>query len=125
MTEFMVGDTVDEAALSAYASLLRTAYENGAANNATMDWSDIDAAKAKAVEAFGEQGRVWAAAAAAEDGFQEEIAITFPADASWEVRSAATLLYAYRDNDTLQWEDVDLARELLLQADVERGMKPA
>lgn len=122
MTEFQVGDSINETALAEYADLLREAYDNGAKNDATMDWNDVQKAHAKAVEAFGDEGEAFVAAA--EAGFNDEPKVTFPADASWEVRSAAQLLFAYRYPDDVAWEDVDLAFEILLQADVERGVKP-
>jgi hypothetical protein len=122
MSEFFVGDSIEPQALSDFATLLRTAYDNGATNGAQMELNDVQAALNKAVEAFGEQGQAFAAAA--QDGFDSEPAVTYPHDASWETRSAAALLFAYRYPDDVSWEDVDQAWEILLQADVERGMKP-
>jgi hypothetical protein len=122
MTEFQLGDTLNETVLDEFAVLLREAYENGKRNDATMDWNDVQKAHAKAVEAFGEDGAAFAAAA--EEGFEMEPRVTFPADASWETRSAAQLLFAYRYPEEVRWEDVDLSWEILLQADVERGAKP-
>lgn len=123
MTEFQVGDTINDTALAEYADLLREAYDNGAKNDSTMDWGDVQAAVNKAVEAFGEDGSAFQAAALS--GFKQEPRVTFPTDASWETRSAAQLLFAYRYPDAVDWEDVDLAFEILLQADVERGVKPS
>lgn len=122
MAEFFLGENVDHKALEEFASLLRTAYDNGRENGAHMDWSDVSAAVQKAVEAFGEDGVSFQIAA--EAGFEEEPQITFPVDASWEVRAAAGLLFAYRYPEDVAWEDVDSAWEILLQSDVERGRKP-
>lgn len=123
MPEFQVGDSINETALGEFADLLRQAYDNGAKNNATMDWNDVQSAVEKAAEAFGDEGLAFQFAA--EAGFEDEPKVTFPADASWETRAAAQLLFAYRHPDSVEWEDVDLAFEILLQADVERGVKPS
>lgn len=123
MTDFQIGDSINETALDEFTVLLREAYENGARNDATMDWDIVQKAHAKAVEAFGRDGEAFVAAADA--GFEQEPRITFLSDASWETRSAAQLLFAYRYPEDVEWEDVDLAWEILLQADVERGAKPA
>jgi hypothetical protein len=122
MSEYFVGENIDHKALGEFSSLLRTAYDNGRINNATMDWNDVSAALQKAVEAFGEDGRAYLSAA--NEGFDVEPAVTYPADASWDVRAAATLLFAYRYPDDVAWEDVDTAWEILLQSDVEHGNKP-
>jgi hypothetical protein len=122
MTDFQIGDSVNETALGEFAVLLREAYENGARNDATMDWDDVQKAHAKAVEAFGEDGAAFVAAA--DEGFEMEPRVTYPSDAAWETRSAAQLLFAYRYPEDVQWEDVDLSWDILLQADVERGAKP-
>jgi hypothetical protein len=122
MIEFQVGDSINEAALGEFATLLRAAYDNGSRNDATMDWNDVQAALNKAVEALGDAGREFVAAA--EEGFDSEPRVTFPQDASWETRSAAQLLFAYRYPNDVEWEDVDQAWETLLQAEVERGSKP-
>lgn len=123
MTDFQIGDSVNETALGEFATLLREAYDNGKHNDATMDWDDVQKAHAKAVEAFGDDGAAFVAAA--DEGFETEPRVTYPADASWETRSAAQILFAYRYPEDVQWEDVDLSWEILLQADVERGAKPA
>lgn len=122
MTEFFLGETVDDEALVEFASLLRAAYENGRERGAHMDWNDVAAAKAKAVEAFGADGIAFQAAA--EAGFVDEPQVSYPVDASWEVRAAASLLLAYRYPEDVAWEDVDSAWEILLHSDVERGAKP-
>jgi hypothetical protein len=75
------------------------------------------------VEAFGEDGAAFVAAA--DEGFEMEPRVTCPSDAAWETRSAAQLLFAYRYPEDVQVEDVDLSWDILLQADVERGAKPA
>jgi hypothetical protein len=122
MTDFQIGDSVNETALGEFTVLLREAYENGARNDATMDWDDVQKAHAKAVEAFGEDGAAFVAAAG--EGFEMEPRVTYPSDTAWETRSAAQLLFAYRYPEDVQWEDVDLSWDILLQADVERGAKP-
>lgn len=123
MTDFQIGDNVNETALNEFAVLLRVAYANGADNDSTMDWDDVQQAHAKAVEAFGADGAAFVAAA--EEGFEMEPRMTYPTDATWELRSAAQLLFAYRYPEDVAWDDVDLSWEILLQADVERGAKPA
>lgn len=123
MTEFHLGDTIDQPALEAYSRLLREAYDNGESNDATMDWNDVLAALDKAVEVFGSDGAAFKAAA--EAGFEEEPKVTTPLDVPGEARSAAQLLFAYRYPDTVDWEDVDQAFDTLLQAEVERGVKPS
>ncbi|NTF17957.1 hypothetical protein G6L37_06040 [Agrobacterium rubi] len=123
MPEFQVGDRINETALGEFADLLREAYDNGARNNSTMEWNDVQAAFDKATDAFGDEGLAFQFAA--EAGFEEEPKITFPTDASWETRAAAQLLFAYRYPDNVEWEDVDLAFEILLQANVERGVTPS
>lgn len=122
MSEYFVGETIDHKALCEFSVLLRTAYDNAKINNATLDWNDVSVALQKAVEAFGEDGQSYIAAA--NDGFDVEPALTYPVDASWDVRAAATLLFAYRYPEDVDLEDVDSAWEILLQSDVERGMKP-
>lgn len=122
MAEFFLGETVDPKALDEFASLLRTAYDNGRDNGSHMDWNDVAAAKDKAVEAFGEDGSAFQAAADA--GFEEEPQVTYPLDATWEIRAAASLLFAYRYPEDVAWEDVDAAWEILLQAEMETGAKP-
>jgi hypothetical protein len=122
MSDFFVGETIDHEALGEFSSLLRTAYNNGRTNNAQMDWNDVSAALQKAAQAFGEDGSAYLAAA--NDGFDVEPAVTYPVDASWDVRAAAALLFAYRYPEDVAWEDVDMAWEILLQSDVEHGMKP-
>lgn len=125
MNEFQVGDDVNETALAEFADRLKQAYANGEASGGTMDWDDVQEALDKAVEAFGPQAEAFMTVATSEDGFTEEPTITFPSDSSWETRSAATLLIAYRYPSEVKWEDVDASWEILLQADVERGTKPS
>jgi hypothetical protein len=122
MSEFVVGETIDHKALGEFSSLLRAAYDNGKADSAHMDWDDVAAALEKAIEAFGEDGRAFEAAA--NEGFDVEPVVTYPMGASWEVRAAVALLFAYRYPDDVEWEDVDMAWEILLQSNVERGMRP-
>lgn len=123
MTEFHLGDTIDEAALEAYSKLLREAYDNGESNNATMDWNDVQAALDKAIEAFGADAEAFKAAADA--GFDDEPLLSTPADISGEARSAAQLIFAYRYPESVDIEDVDQAFDTLLQTEVERGVKPS
>jgi hypothetical protein len=123
MTEFYVGDSINDAAITEFSALLRTAYDNGHANGGSIDWNDVQAALDKAVEAFGENGAAFITAANA--GFEQEPKMRLAADLSWEESAAAQLLYAYRYPESVDIEDVDQAWDALLQADVERGAKPA
>lgn len=122
MAEYFVGDSINDAAITEFSALLRTAYDNGQANGGSIDWNDVQAALDKAVEAFGEDGATFIADANA--GFEEEPKIRFATDLSWEEAAAAGVLYAYRYPQDVDIEDVDQAWETLLQADVERGVKP-
>lgn len=112
MAIYEVGDVVDEAALAEYAALLRKAYQNGEERGGSMDWSDVQEAANKAVEALGPIARQFSEDA--EEGFEEEPGVTYPLSGSVEVRSAAELLYAYRYPDDVNWEDVDQAYNTLV-----------
>jgi hypothetical protein len=122
MADFQVGDSINDTAVAEFSTLLRTAYDNGRTNGGSMDWNDVQAALDRAVEAFGDDGAAFIAAANA--GFDDEPRLGFTANLSPEERAAAQLLFAYRYPEDVAMEDVDASWDILLQADVERGVKP-
>ena len=121
---YVVGDNVNESALAEFSELLRQAYEHGEESGGTMDWNDVQAALKKAVDALGAPAQQFMAVANI-DGFDEDPIVACSPDASLEAKAAAQLIYAYRNPQSVDWEDVDLAWETLLLADVENGLSPA
>jgi hypothetical protein len=109
-------------ALAEYVRLLNVAYDNGEARGGSMEWSDVETALEKAVEAFGEAGTAFREAndeiQYADDSDLEDIDLLFvaghePSDAEM---SAAKLMKAFVGGDHVKWEAVDEAWELVREA---------
>lgn len=122
MSEYQVGDAINETALEEFSGLLKQAYANGEANGGSMDWNDVQKALDKAVEAIGAES--FMEVASSDEGFEDEPTLMLPQDASGEVRAAAALVVAYQNPESVDWEDVDTAWDILLQTEVEAGVKP-
>lgn len=122
MSAFLVGDTVNTVKLEEFSAALKAAYANGSARGGSMDWSDVQLALSLAIDALGDEAKAFMEAAA--EGFDEEPSMSLPKDASPDVRSAAHLLFAYRYPDAVEWEDIDLAWEMLAASESAPAPRP-
>lgn len=116
--EFFVGPAIELTSLKEYCRLLNVAYENGADRGGSMDWSDVQLALDKALDALGDEAHAFMEAAENDDFNNvddDKIKIAFMpgTDVTNEVLSAARLVFAYRYPEYVKWEDVDLAWEHL------------
>jgi hypothetical protein len=112
---FFVGPAIEMNALEDYRNLLNTAYDNGEKRGGSMDWSDVQLALAKAIDALGGEASKFMETAEAGDIEEPQSAIFFMpgTDITNTVKSAAKLLWAYRYPDSVKWEDVDDAWQTL------------
>lgn len=113
--EYTVGPDLDASGLAIYRELLETAYTNGEARGGSMDWSDVQLALEKAVQALGGEARQFMEDTEADDGIEDGVKLVFSegSEVSDEAWSACLLLLAYRFPDSVKWEDVDAAWEAL------------
>lgn len=108
---FFVGPAIELTALEDYKKLLNRAYEKGLASGGTMDWSDVKAALAKAIEALGGDAEQFYDAAENGDIEEGHTAIFFTpgTHVTPTVKSAGKLLFAFRYPDDVKRKDVDEA----------------
>lgn len=118
-TEFFVGPAIELTSLKAYRDLLNTAYKNGEERGSSMDWNDVQQALDSALNALGSEAHAFMEAAENGDFYEvdddNKIKISFMpgTDVTNDVLSAAKLVFAYRYPESVKWEDVDEAWELL------------
>lgn len=113
-----VSSADEDAALTACKSLCR-AYDLGESRGGSMDWSDVETAVDKALEAIpGARESVESAREALNDDDVEfdDIEIKWEGETSQAVHACLLMIHSARFEDGSEWEDVDMAWEASKQA---------